>query len=163
LDRELLQLNRAVFVNVRAGRRIRGFSIFEMLAVLALSSALSGIVFMNIRELDRPAMSGAAQLRSFVQQVRGRAISQTSAYKVSAYNSYEIRTEVAERCNSTTWVTDPAVRLRMPVGAQLSSTTWSFCINSRGLADANVTVPIVSDNQSVVVEVMLGGATRFIS
>jgi hypothetical protein len=140
-----------------------GYSIFEMIAALALVSALSGIVFMNLRDLVRPAVSGAAQFRSFIQQVRGRAISQTSAYRVSAYNSFEVRAEVAERCSSTTWVDEPRLRLRMPSGAQLSSTTWSFCVNSRGLADTNVLVPIVSDDQTVQVEVMLGGATRFVS
>jgi len=85
----------------------------------------------------------------------------TSAYRVSPDGASGLRADSATSCSATTWSADTALDLDLPDGVTMSSTTWSVCFGSRGIADANTTITLDHPEFGFIsVEVLLGGATR---
>ena len=145
----------------RSRRSQLGISLLELVVTLGLASAFFGMAVMNMRKLEDPLQSGAAQLSSFMKQVRAEAISHTLAYTVVPLSTGRIGTRYASKCSDTTTTTDSRVSLHLPTGAYLSGTGWTLCFNSRGLPDANLEIELKDvGGQTKIVEVMLGGAVR---
>jgi prepilin-type N-terminal cleavage/methylation domain-containing protein len=141
----------------------RGFTILELITVLALSSTILGISILNLKDFNRPTQNATSQLRSYLKEVRIRALSSTAAYRISAVSSDRITAAFADRCSSGTFTADPRADFTMPAGAVMVTTGWTVCINSRGIADTNQIVTIQgNDGQIEAVEIMLGGATRIL-
>ncbi len=138
-----------------------GFTIFELLVTLGLFIILSGIAVSNLKDLDDPLQDGAAQVLSFVKKVRAHAISTTQAYFVSASSTTQIVTQYGTNCNDVAPVDDPLLVLDLPSTVGMTDIVWSFCFNSRGLADSNIVIPLEdSDGYAKTIEVLLGGAAR---
>lgn len=144
------------------GRRSEaGISIVEILTTLTLTGVILGIGILNFRKVEDAGVTGAAELSSFIKQVRARAISSTSAYKLTATTTTYLTTQYAKSCTSATWSSDNRVTLKMPTGASVTSTSWSVCFNSRGFPDANTTIGVRNTAGDLKnVEIMLGGAVR---
>ena len=148
---------------VKKSRDAAGYSIFEVLAVLALLAILSGVATNNLKELSDPLENSSAELIAFLKQVRARAISTTSAYKVAPVSNGDIVTSYSERCSDAAveWVADPGVTLSLPTGAWLEDTDWAICFGPRGLPDGNIQVVLRDmDAGSRTIEVYLGGGVR---
>jgi len=150
----------------------RGFTLIEMLVVIAILAVLIGIAALNFRPLGAPLQNGAAQLESFLKQARLRAIATTRAYRVVPVPSSvtTLKLQYANNCNSgNTWTDDNPVRtLQLPDNVTLNGTAWtSVCFNSRGAAynnsgnPASVTIALIDNkNQQRSVQVLLGGGVR---
>ncbi len=139
----------------------RGFSLIEMLVVMSLAVILGGIAIINYREFDDPLTNGAAQLASFIKQVRAEAISSTSAYIVTPASNSRIITQFSATCTTPDPEVDDRVVLDLPPGATLSGIEWDFCFNSRGLPDSNIELQLEDvGGANRVVEVLLGGSVR---
>ena len=139
----------------------RGFTLFELLIVLAVLGTLIGMAALNLRALDSPLQNGTSQLLGFLKQVRAKAIATTLVYKVEPSSTTQLITKYAESCSALTMTTDADLTLDLPKGVSLTSTTWSVCFNTRGLADNNITVTLMdSKGKTKTVEVFLGGGVR---
>ncbi|NDC38889.1 MAG: prepilin-type N-terminal cleavage/methylation domain-containing protein [Proteobacteria bacterium] len=137
----------------------QGFSLLEMLVVLMISGVLSSMALSGLKELSNPLQSGTAQLNAFLKQVRATAISQTVAYRVQAQGSGRVITKFGNGCTSASTI-DSALRLDLPAGTSLTTTTFDFCFTSRGLANQNVVLAIRDSSGTKSVEVLLGGGVR---
>lgn len=146
---------------MRAVNRQSGFTLLEMMAVVAIFSVLSGIAIINLKEFSKPAENGAAQLLGFMKQSRARALSTTSAYFVLPTSSTHIITKYGLNCTDASPIVDSSLVMNLPTGASLAATNWSICFTSRGLSDSNTTI-VVNDNQAgtKTLEVLLGGGIR---
>jgi prepilin-type N-terminal cleavage/methylation domain-containing protein len=138
-----------------------GFTLAEMLTVMMLAAIISGIALVNFRDFDNPLENGAAQLSSFIKQVRAEAIRSTSAYIITPTSTSRLETSFAATCTTPDPEPDTRITLDLPEGASLVDTNWDFCFNSRGLPDANIEI-LLSDvgGANRTVEVLLGGSVR---
>lgn len=139
----------------------KGYSVLELIAVLAIAGIVSAISFSNLRELSNPLDTGTAQVMSFLRHVRTRAVATTSAYKVTPLGNNQLRAQYAATCDSALFTNESKTTLELPTGVTFPSTLWSVCFSSRGLADGNTILTLIdSDGRSRSVEVYLGGAVR---
>lgn len=138
-----------------------GFTLAEMLTVMMLAAIISGVALVNFRDFDNPLENGAAQLSSFIKQVRAEAIRSTSAYIITPTSTSRLETSFAATCTTPDPEPDSRITLDLPNGASLVDTNWAFCFNSRGLPDANIEISL-SDvgGANRTVEVLLGGSVR---
>lgn len=138
-----------------------GFTVVELIVVLAIAGTLAGIAVMNLNALSSSSENAAAELASLLKQARARAISSTSAYFVVPLSTTQIVTRFGTNCSDTTLVNDPTLSLNLPSGANLGSTTWTICFTSRGLSDSNTQISVYDiHSQTHQVEVLLGGSVR---
>lgn len=138
-----------------------GVSLLEVLATVLIASILSATAIMNLRELENPLITGAAQFASFLKQVRAEAIASTSACTIEAEGSGRVVVLRSTLCSDTDKELDSRLALDLPDGVAFPDTEWSFCFNSRGIPDANIEIELengVGADQTV--EVLLGGAVR---
>lgn len=140
----------------------RGYTLLELLVTLSIGASLLGITAASLKEYSRASQNAIASLQGFVKQVRVKAISRTAAYKVTPDSSRKrIVTQFANSCSSGTFTNDTALVLDLPDGAILAATTWSFCVNARGLVEANTVIGVTTKDKGLrQVEVLLGGGTR---
>lgn len=142
-------------------RRQSGMTLIEVVAVLAIAGLALGAASLYLRPVEAPLHSGAAIVEGALRAARLKAMASTSAYRVSPDGASGLRAESATSCSAATWSDDPALTFELPEGVTLSSTAWSVCFGSRGIADANTTIALEHPEfGSISVEVLLGGATR---
>lgn len=138
-----------------------GFSLIEVVVVIALIAVLSGVALANLRELHDPVRTGASQLSGFIKQVRSRAMSATQAFLIQPTASDRVVALRANTCSAETWTPDSRLVLDLPSGVSLTDLDWDVCISSRGLPDDNVAIELNDlDGRQRVVELLLGGAVR---
>lgn len=142
----------------------RGFTVIEVLIVLAMLAILFAVAFNDLRPLSNPLRNGQTQVAGFFKQVRVRAMATTSAYQVLPSTNpgdnpnRVIIAQYANTCSAGNWTIDPNFRLELPQGVQLSGTTWSLCFSSRGFANPGLTVGLANaQGQTRQVEILLGG------
>ncbi len=139
----------------------RGYSIVELIVVLAMTMSLMSISVYNLRNLERPLKTGSAQLGGFFKQARSKAIATTSAYRVYAISSTQVATTYGVNCDNATTTFDSELTYNLPSELEFTDTSWEVCFSARGIANNNITV-IMQDKegQTSTVEVFLGGAVR---
>lgn len=152
--------NRSASFAYRRAAGNSGFTLLELLVVFMLSAIVGSIAVSNFSALANPAQGAAAQLASFLKEVRARAISQTVAYKITASSTRTIVTRFATTCTSNTTTVDPTLTLTLPTGSSLTATDWEICFTSRGLASANTVLTLQDQRVSRRVEILLGGGVR---
>ena len=145
---------------MRTNIRQHGFTLLEMMAVVAIFGVLSGIAIINLKEFSNPVENGAAQLLGFMKQARARALSTTSAYFVMPTSVTHIITKYGVNCSDGAPVVDSTLTMNLPSGASLTATNWSICFTARGLSDSNTTVVVSDGSGSKTLEVLLGGGLR---
>jgi prepilin-type N-terminal cleavage/methylation domain-containing protein len=138
-----------------------GFSLIELLIVIAVLGILLGIAAVTLNGLNQPLENASNQLQSVLKGSRIKAISTTSAHRVRPLDSKNIVVEWSKNCAETAWTPDSTLAANLPDEVELSSTTWSVCFNSRGVANAVTSVSVQNDaGRTKTVKVFLGGAVQ---
>jgi prepilin-type N-terminal cleavage/methylation domain-containing protein len=144
-------------VNVKA--KSKGFTLIELLVVIAVVGIMLGIGIMTAAGLRNPLGESATQLSSVLRQVRTRAISATSAYRLKATSSTKAIVEYALGCTSTTWITDSRLSIELESGLQFSDPNFIVCYQPRGTVPTALTVVLSNANgQTRSVAVYTAGA-----
>ena len=119
----------------------------------------------NVSLSENGAENGAAEVATYIKQVRARAMSSTLAYEILPSGNGTIVARFATTCSAGAgmWTMDSNLSLDLPHGVVMNNTSWITCINSRGLPDNNFTIQIEDDQSSQWdVELLLGGAVRIL-
>lgn len=148
--------------------RTQGFTLLELLTVLAIIGILLGVTAMNLSGFQRPALSDARSLASTVKAARSAAIASTGAVQVRFDTA--TRTLSARRgasCAATTWTNLPAssrveLNPKVVMLTPLRPDPWQVCFDSRGVADSAPTLQLRDQNGTTVytLAVFLGGAVK---
>ena len=139
----------------------RGFTFLELIVTMGLAMVCSTTAVMNLKELNDPLRNGSAELVSFIKQVRGRAISTTSAFTIVPVSSTQFKAQFASKCSDVDVEDDDRLVLNLPTGAYITDTDWALCFNARGLPDGTLEVTVRDqDTDYKTIEVFLGGGVR---
>jgi len=138
----------------------RGFSVTELLVVMALIITLFSARLFDSKRYANQALNGASSVMGFLKMVRAKALATTHAYTVSATSNTHIKTTYGTTCTATTQTNDTQLVLDLPQGAILTSTTWTLCYTTRGFSDTSLSISISDASHTKVVEVVLGGGVR---
>ena len=136
-----------------------GFTLLELLVVLVIGGVVTATSIVGLRALNSPLQNGAAQITSFIKQVRARAVSTTAAYSIVPISATRIITRYGNNCADTP-TDDAALVLNLPTGAHLPDLSWAFCFSTRGLADGTHVVAVTDDSGTKNIEILLGGSVR---
>jgi prepilin-type N-terminal cleavage/methylation domain-containing protein len=144
-------------------RRCPGFSLVELMAVLAVSAMALGMLALYLTPMESALENGRELTRGFLRRARATAMATTSAYRVRPDGVGALIAETAPSCGSAVWTGDPDLRLDLARGIRLADPSWSICFSSRGMADANLVVELRHERSgSVRFEVLRGGTTRIL-
>jgi Tfp pilus assembly protein FimT len=137
-----------------------GFTMFELIALLALFAVVSAIAVYGVESMRNPLNNAALSMEQLLRTARSRAISTTQAVEVKPLSPTLIGTSTSDSCSGT-MTNSPDLKLRLPTGAGLTDTTWTICFDQRGLADSNTSFQL-ADHHGIArtVRVALGGGVR---
>lgn len=158
--------------------RNAGLSIIEIIVVLALTALLAAIAAPAVTFGSDPLRDSTRRITASFKLARAKAMASTSAVRIRPLSNNEFIMERASRCSDTTWtsISDRVQKdgqlvvedLSIDTPAQLTdakengttTTNWSLCFNSRGVADKNLQLTITNTNNSrqQTMEVFSGGA-----
>ncbi len=137
-----------------------GYTLAEMLVVMALIGILAGTAVSNLKELNDPLADASFTVTHYLRLVRARGISQTLFIQVAPTSSTIIAASSSDSCSGTMTAIDD-LEVNLPRGASMSDTSWTACFTPRGLSEDNITFDLSdSDGQSKTVEIALGGGVR---
>ncbi|MCX7952177.1 MAG: GspH/FimT family protein [Deltaproteobacteria bacterium] len=141
---------------------MRGLSLAEVLFTLVILFLLFSSGISNFKLLVGKNKTSAEQIVSFLNMVRGMAISQTRHILVAPTSNTQIRTYRVSDCRDVTGPIDN-FSFVLPAGAFLQNSSWRICFNSKGLSDASGYLTVIEGNKSTVIEVALGGVSRLVN
>lgn len=138
-----------------------GFSMYELLVVLAISGILMAAATDNLKILDRQLSYSSEEMVAFIKRTRSKAIASTSAYTIEPLTNTQAIAKVSSECGNGPYSTDSKLFLSLPAKVTFASNSWSACFSARGLASSNSEI-IMNDSEgnSNTIEVFLGGAAR---
>lgn len=142
-------------------RNTSGFTVIELLVILAVLGIALASASLFLKPAAAPLQSATVLTEGYMRQIRARAMSTTSAYRMAPIDATRMGSSYAASCDATTWTDDPDFELELPRGVELSSTAWNLCFSSRGLASNNLTISLQHDQFGTRdIEVLLGGTSR---
>ena len=142
-------------------RKNSGFTMIEALVILAVLGIAVAGASLFLKPAAAPLQSATVLTEGYMRQLRARAMSTTSAYRMAPIDTMRLGASYAATCGATTWTDDPDFGLELPEGVEMSSTAWTLCFNSRGLASSNLTISLQHDQFGARdIEVLLGGTSR---
>ncbi len=132
----------------------------ELIITLGLFGLLCMVAVSNIKVLENPLVSAAANLSQYFRLVRVRAIAQTRSIIVEPTSQHRLTASAAANCTSETLT--PIDELELDIGddVSLGSTDWSVCFTQRGLVHAAALFTLSSETGIRTVEIALGGGVQ---
>ena len=106
-------------------RRESGYSLIEVLGVVALMGIALGTSALFFRSDVGSLDDGASHVQGFLSQTRAKAMATTSSVRVSPAGDAELIGETSDSCSSGSWTSDPTLELELPEGVRLSDTSFS--------------------------------------
>ncbi|MDZ7707506.1 MAG: prepilin-type N-terminal cleavage/methylation domain-containing protein [Trueperaceae bacterium] len=160
-----------------ATMRRQGFTLLELLILLAVLAIVFAIAALDVRPLNNEARNAANEVASAVRLTRARAMATTSAHRLVLASGAELRMEAAVACDDASGWTDETRFATTLSGtaeiAELSDTGLPadyapaaagdvlLCFDPRGLADASPTVKIEDGRGRIAeVDVYAGGGVE---
>ena len=136
-----------------------GYTIIEMITVMAMVGVLSMTVIMNIHEFENPAANAAFSCENYLRLARTNAVAHTEVIVIKPVSSTKLNASKGDTCSGTvTPMTD--MSLTLPHGATFATTSWTVCLTQRGLADSASSFDITDIfGTTKTVKVALGGGT----
>lgn len=143
----------------------QGLTLLEVLLVVAVVGIVLAIGAVSLRRLGDPLGAATSAVEGTFRQARAKAMSTTSAYRVSRSGPATLAVAYARTCSdSGAWTPDPRLATALEHGATLERPDADgviVCFDSRGIADANPTVTVRGpDGGTRDVEVLIGGAVE---
>lgn len=154
----MLEMRRIAVITGKAAQS--GYSMIEMIVVLAIAALVMGTAISNLKELDDPLSNASFSLGHYLRLARSRAISQTLAIQLKPSGANRIVASSADSCTATmTPMSD--LSFDFPTGSRMVSTTWTICFSSRGFTPQEVEFNIQGDSSlTKTVSVALGGGSQ---
>lgn len=141
-----------------------GLTIIEMLVTLAIVGIIAGIVALNLRPLSQDASNAANTIAAYLKQVRARAMTTTSAYRIIYVSDTELQAEWALSCASADWQPEQRFRHSLSGGAKMLNVTAGTiltCFSPRGISDSNTELSLKDDRERfATLELFLGGGVE---
>lgn len=139
----------------------QGYSITELLVVLALLSILSLLAVPNLAALRDPLDLSQEELLGHLKQVRAKAIATTSSYTVYPNTDNSLQVVSSAGCGGAATGVEMDLQLTLQPGISFNNTDWLVCFSPTGFAETNEEFVIEDpDGRTASLEVFLGGAVR---
>jgi len=154
-----------------AATRTAGFTIIELLIVMAIVGVITALGLQSYRSTRNPARDAARTVHATLFQLRSNAVSNTQARRMILNSSQQLVMQSAARCsetNASQWTDLGTVPLTLNAYGRtvvLSTTTPGInpvvvCFNSRGLAAIAGRLTLTEGTRILNVDVALGGGVR---
>lgn len=142
--------------------RAKGFTLLELLIVIAIAGIVMSIGFLNLRPLSGDLRNNASRVAGNFKQARAKAMSTTSAYRVVKTSATTIRADWAENCQANNWTTDEKFNVTLDNNIRIESGNRTLvCFTSKGIATSNPVLTMRDERgKRMRVEVFLGGAVE---
>ena len=140
-----------------------GFTLIELVIVLAVIAVLASIAALDVRPLQHDARTAANEFAGVMRLARSRAMRTTSAHRIVVTDGASVRVEAAEVCSDPNydWTVETDLGAEFRYGAELvgrEADEVLACYDARGIATAS---PIVTFRdrryREATVEVFAGG------
>lgn len=148
-------------------RRTHGYTLFELLMVMAIVGIFIGIVAMSVKGLHNDADTAASSVTAALVQARTTAFSTTKAVRVKLSSPTTLLFESNTTCSAITgWTPRNDIAVTFNTGVTVTPTTalatlWNVCYTTRGdlLTAAPSTLTVADNaNHSRVLTVYLTGS-----
>ena len=137
-----------------------GYTMFELLIVLVLTSILAATAIANLKKTDHPLADSALSVDYLFHLARTKAIASTKVIQIAPSSSTSLAASSSDSCSGT-MIPIPSMAVELREGCTLPDTSWSVCFNQRGLADASVAFQILDSQENhKTIRVALGGVTK---
>lgn len=144
---------------------LRGLSLVELLVTLAVIGIALSIAALNLRPLGNDLQNATTEVASNLKQLRAKAMSTTSAYRLVYRSPTTLEAQWAKSCSATTWTTEARLNvelredIRFTTPAQSTTPGTSLvCFNSRGQSTQSLSLTLKDEkSRSRQVQVFLGG------
>ncbi len=136
-----------------------GYTIIEMIIVMALVGILAFTAMVNLPEVGNPLANAAFSSENYFRLARTTAIAHTQAMVIAPISSTQLGASSSDSCDGTL-TPIPSMTVSLPRRITFSNTSWSVCLNQRGLAKEAASFDLIdSAGGSKTVRVALGGGT----
>jgi prepilin-type N-terminal cleavage/methylation domain-containing protein len=141
----------------------QGFSLLELLVILAVIGILAGVAALSLNRLENPLNTASSTTAGLLKQARAKAMATTSGYRVKPDDNQKLNVQSAINCSVTTstdWTDEPSLTLELPKEVTIN-TGWSTCFNSRGLSTNAQTLTLThTDGRTQTLDIFVGGAVQ---
>jgi hypothetical protein len=132
------------------------------MVVLGTMSLMMSVAAANYKVLDDPMDNATSQMTGFIKQVRARAISSTTAYRLELVGDNTIVAKTSASCSDAAedFATDSKLALTIEKDVRISSGLIDICFSPRGLANWNWWITITERQDPLEwrnLEITLGG------